>query len=306
MTSAFRVTQRSLTNTSLAGLQANLDRMQRLQEQLSSGKALNRPSDSPTSTVSALRYRAELKRNAQYDRNASDGLAWLGTADNALTDGMSLVRRVRELVLTAANAATDQQGREAIAAEIDTLRDGLLATANTSFLGRPVFAGTASTTTAYDAAGNFLGDSGQVKRTVASGVDVQVNVSGPDAFSFTPVVAGGPSDLFATLSTISTHLRSGNPVDVQTMSTDDLNALDAGFGQMQKALTTVGARYAQVQTMQTRVQSLAVDLTSSLSDVENVDLPKTIMDLQMQQVAYQSALSATAKVIQPSLVDFLR
>lgn len=47
-------------------------------------------------------------------------------------------------------------------------------------------------------------------------------------------------------------------------------------------------------------------LRGSLAQVENIDLPKTIVELQMQQVAYQAALGATAKVIQPTLLDFLR
>jgi flagellar hook-associated protein 3 FlgL len=306
MTANFRITQRSLTATSMRGLQTNLGRMQQLQEQLSSGKAVNRPSDSPSGAVSALRYRADIRRNEQLSRNASDGLAWLGQADTSLTDGLSLVRRVRELVLQGVNASTDQAGREAIANEIDGLRDGMLALANTSYLGRPVFSGNAAGTTAYDTSGTYLGDSGAVVRAVSPGVDVQVNVTGPDAFSFTAVTPGGPTDVFATLAKISADLRAGTPVSVETVRTDDLSALDAGFLKMQQALATVGARYHQVETMRNRNESDAINLTGALGEVESIDLPKTVMELQMQEVAYQSALAATARVIQPSLVDFLR
>ena len=306
MSGNFRITQRSLTTTSMRGLQGNMARMQRLQEQLSSGKAVNRPSDSPSGAVSALRFRADIKRNEQLSRNAGDGLAWLGQADTSLTDGLSLVSRVRDLVLQGVNGSTDQAGRDAIANEIDGIRDGMLALANTSYLGRPVFAGNAATSVAYSATGAYLGDAGAVTRSVSPGVDVQVNVTGPDAFSFAAVTPGGPTDVFATLAKISADLRAGTPVAVETVRTDDLSALDAGFVKMQQALATVGARYHQVETMRNRNDSDAINLSSALGEVESIDLPKTVMELQMQEVAYQSALAATARVIQPSLVEFLR
>jgi flagellar hook-associated protein 3 FlgL len=302
----FRITQRSLTTNTLAGLQGNLARMQRLQEQLSSGKAVNRPSDSPSGAVNALRFRADIRRNEQMSRNASDGLAWLGQADTALSDGLTLTRRVRDLVLQGVNAATDQAGRNAIAAEIEGIRDGMLGLANTTYLGRPVFAGNAGTTSAYDASGAYLGDNGTVVRAVSPGVEVQVNVTGPDAFSFAAVTPGGPTDIFATLTQIADDFRTGTPTSINAVSNDGLAALDAGTQKMQQALATVGARYHQVETMRDRNEAEAINLTSALGEVESIDLPKTIMDLQMQEVAYQAALSATGRVIQPSLVDFLR
>ena len=103
MSSAFRITQRSIATSSLAGLQANLARLQATQAKLSSGKAISRPSDSPTGTMSALRLRTDIDRYDQLDRNAADGLARLGTTDNALTDGLSTLREARNLVVQGTN-----------------------------------------------------------------------------------------------------------------------------------------------------------------------------------------------------------
>ena len=58
--------------------------------------------------------------------------------------------------------------------------------------------------------------------------------------------------------------------------------------------------------MKAKAEEQRVTVTNSLSEVESIDLPKTIMELQMQEVAYKSALGATARVVQPSLLDFLR
>ena len=296
MSSAFRITQRSLATASLAGLQASLARLQETQTRLSSGKAIQRPSDSPTGTMAALRLQADVDRYDQLDRNAADGLARLGTADNALTDGLATLREVRDAVVQGTNASLSANDREALAAQVDGLRQSLLTVANTKYLQQPIFAGTAGSTDAYDANGTYQGDAGSSTRTIAPGVKVAVNIPGQDAF--------GPAgdDIFKLLSDISNDLRT----DPSKLSATDLGQLDAGYLRMQNALSTVGSRYHQIEIMQARNQANQLDTKNQLSDVEGVDLPATTVDLQMQEVAYQAALGATAKAIQPSLVDFLR
>src|SRR5205085_101005 len=79
-----RITQNMMTRSSLASLQANLARTAKLQEQMSTGRVINRPSDSPTGTSTAMRLRGDLAANGQYQRNAQDGVSWLGTIDNTL------------------------------------------------------------------------------------------------------------------------------------------------------------------------------------------------------------------------------
>lgn len=292
---SMRVTQRSLTAGSTANLQLNLARSQRLQEQLSSGRQLNRPSDDPAGTVSSLRLRADLRRGEQLIRNADDGIAWLATADTALTDGLQAIGRVRELALRGINDSMGTEDRAAIAAEVDGLLDHLIGLANTTYLGRPVFGGTGAAAQAYSPTGTYLGDGGAVERTVLDGVDVRVNVTGPEAF-------GPPgADLFAAIRDLALHLRT-DPAQAGA----DVEALDGHTLTVKNALAQVGARYHQVEVMRDRTEVAGLDAKSALAEVESVDLPHTIMELSMQEVAYQAALAATARVLQPSLLDFLR
>jgi flagellar hook-associated protein 3 FlgL len=290
-----RITQRTLNSAVLGNLQGNLDRMQKLQEQLSSGKQIRRPSDSPANTVSALRYRADIRRSEQLQRNASDGLGWLGTADTSLTQSLQVVTGARDLLLRGINASMSPTDRAAMAAEVDVLREHMLTLANTTYLDRPIFAGAAPGTTAYNATGTYQGDTTPVFRTLGDGVSVQVNLDGPTIF--------GPAgaDVFTVLADIADHLRT-SPGDLSA----DLGQLDAAFTRIQDALATVGARYHQVEGMRDRLDAAVVQQNNGLAEVESIDLPKTVLDLKMQEVAYQSALSASARVLQPSLVDFLR
>src|SRR6478735_2488182 len=123
---SFRVTQGTLARGVLEGLQGNLTRLQRTQEQLSSGRRLNRPSDSPVDTVNAMQLRADKQRTQQYSRNIDDGLGWLNTADSALTQTTGYLTRVRQLVVAGSNSSNGPEERAAMADEVDQLRQGLI------------------------------------------------------------------------------------------------------------------------------------------------------------------------------------
>ena len=297
---SMRVTQRSIVYGSTANLQDSLARSQRVQEKLTSGKEIARPSDNPTDVHTALDYRASIRRADQLKRNADDGLAMLGTADTALTDTSNLIKRARDLAVQGANATLNVRDREAIALEIDQLHQQAISLANTAYQGRPLFSGTAAPAaggdTAYTATGAYNGNSGAVMRTVAPGESVQVNLIGTDVF--------GPSgnDLFTTLATLANDLRT-SPASVGTA---DLSAIDTAFTRVTTALASVGARVNRVESIRTQTETTQTQQADRLNAIEAIDIPKTIMELQLQQTAYQAALAATAKVIQPSLMDFLR
>jgi flagellar hook-associated protein 3 FlgL len=295
--SGFRVTERSVATKILSGLNGNLNRLGDIQQKMSSGKEISRPSDSPTGTVLAMRYRSDMATVQQYSRNASDGTAWLNTADTALNDATTQLNRVRDLALqgSSAGAAGSQDAREALATEVDNIRKSMIALSNTRYLDRPVFGGNTAGSLAYDDNGDYQGDDGTVLRTVGDSNRVQVNTSGPTAFG------SGSTQIFAVLASVSDHLRN-DPTSLPA----DLDSIDTAAATLQTSISSVGARLNQVTSMQEAAGLRADSLRGQLSDVEDIDLAKTITDMQLQQSAYQVALSAASKVIQPSLVDFLR
>jgi len=292
-----RITQSMMNSRSVDSLQTSLSRLAKLQEQLSTGRVLNRPSDSPTDTTSAMRIRSSLADVKQYGRNAEDGNGWLSTIDAALTSANDQVMRARDLALQGANeGVAGQPARDALAAEVDQIRAGLVNTANSDYLGRPVFGGVTAGGVAYDAAGTYVGTPGAVNRTVGAGTSVRVDVDGNAAF--------GPagSSVFDHLAALSTALRTGNQAGISA----SITALDADRTQITTTQAEVGSRQNRVESAINAASDGELRLRTSLSDIENADLPKTTVDLQMQQVAYQAALGATSKVIQHSLLDFLR
>jgi flagellar hook-associated protein 3 FlgL len=293
----FRVTERSVATNTLANLQVNLQKNQDLQNQLSSGKLITKASDSPGGAVIAMQTRSDMATLNQYSRNGDDGMGWLNQADTALTSASTQLNRARELVLTglSSGSSSSVQAREAIALEVDNIRGSMIDLANTTYLDRPIFGGTTSGSVAYDDTGLYKGDNGEVNRAIGGNATVRVDTSGDTVFG------AGTGNVFNLLERIADDLRH-NPSALNT----DLADVDTAQKRVQTGLSGVGSRYNQISQMQQAAENRVLDLRSQLSDVEDIDLPKTITELSLQQTAYQAALAATAKVIQPSLVDFLR
>jgi flagellar hook-associated protein 3 FlgL len=290
-----RVTHGSIARNVLANLQGNINRMSDTQQRLSSGKQINRPSDSPAGTASAMEMRAQLASQQQYVRNAEDGMAWLNAADSALQGAGDKVTTARSLVLQGMSAGSGPEARNALAADIRELAESIRVEANTTYLNRPVFAGNSDKGEAFTKSGGFNGDGGQVIRTVGANTKVAVNVDGKVVFG------EGDESIFSVLSTIATKLET-DPGALK----EELDRLDVRAATIRNGLSTVGARSNQLERMRQTADDMALNVSQSLSDVEDIDLPQTITDLQLQQTAYQAALAAGARVVQPSLIDFLR
>lgn len=294
MTAIGRVTHLTVRNSTLANLQTNLQKMADLQAQASSGKTINRPSDDPAGASDMLRLRGEQRMLDQYSRNAADGNSWLSTVDNALTTSLADMRRVRVLTLQGGDAALGETSRIALAEEIDGLKADLLRQANTTYLGRSVFAGTTAAP-AFEDDGTFRGvTGGQVTRTVGDGTTVRVDSTGSAVFG------DGPDSVFARLDSISATLRAGGD------PTDQVDALDEHITAMLTEVASVGARTNQIETAQSRITDQTLTSKTRLSEIEDIDLAQIILDLQTQEVAYKGALGAAAKVLQPTLLDYLR
>ncbi len=295
--STLRLTQNVLVDRSVGRLQLGLSNLARVQERLSTGRQLNRPSDSPTDTTSAMRLRSSLKAVEQHARNAQDGLGRLGLVDQTLFTVSENIGRAREIALQGANTGSlDQNARNALATELDHIRADLLSQANTTYLTRPVFGGVTAGSQAFDATGTFPGVAGAIPRRVGDDVKVDVSVDGRSVFG------DGATSVFAEIEDLATALRSGDHAGVQT----GLAELGARVSTVANAHANVGAAYKRIEQAETTLLSRKLDLTGSLSEVENVDLAEATVDVHLQEVAYQAALAATARVIQPSLLDFLR
>ncbi len=296
-----RITHSTVQRSTLANLQQNLQAAAKLQAQMSSGKKINVPSDDPSGAHDMLRLRAEQRANAQHQRNVADGDAWLATVDSALTASLSVMQRARDLAVRAGSGALGPDAREALAAEVEARRDELLQQAGTTYSGRSVFAGTSAgeaftvDTTTDPREYRWNGTGTAVTRQIGTMSQVRVDADGSAVFG------DGPGSAFAMLDELAATIRSGT-----TDMSAGIDAVDARISAMLEQVASVGARHAQVLGAKDVLAARSVTLTQQLSGIEDVDLAEVILEVQAQEVAYRGALGAAAKVLQPSLLDFLR
>jgi flagellar hook-associated protein 3 FlgL len=290
-----RITSNAMTDTATRQLQANMSQLARLQEQANSQRAFSAPSEDPAAAIAALNLHDEQRRTAQYARNVDDGLAWLTATDSAISSSTALLGRARDLVVQGANEGTmNAASREALAVEIEGLRDELLAQANTSVLGRSVFAGT-SDAPAFDHDYAYSGAPGSaVVRRVSDEASIRVDSDGAAVFGT------GDDSVFALMDRIVADLRAGTGVGARLGEIDDRRTA------MLSAQGAVGVRQAQMERAKEATLHNTVSLEARRAAVEDVDSVEVLVRLQAQELVVQSSLAVTARVLQPSLMDFLR
>ncbi|PYY47332.1 flagellar hook-associated protein 3 [Curtobacterium sp. MCLR17_043] len=290
-----RVTTQMSMAAASARLQAGAARVAELTDQATTLRAIQKPSDDPVGTASSMQVRKEQAAASQYSRNANDAAAWLATTDSALSGVYSVLNNVRDLTVRAANSGTmSDTDRDAFVTQFRSLKADLEARANTTYGTRSVFAGSSTAAVAYDPATGWAASGTDVSRRVGDGTTVRVDTTG------TAVFGSGDDSVFGMIDSIVSDLQNGVNVNAR------IGDVDTALGTVRGAQADVGVRHAAALTAQDSLKSATVSLESRRAGIEDVDLAKAVLDLQVQQTNYQAALAVTAKVLQPTLMDYLR
>ncbi|GAA3338419.1 flagellar hook-associated protein FlgL [Curtobacterium pusillum] len=289
-----RVTTQMSMAAASARLQAGAAKVAQLTDQATTLKNIQRPSDDPAGTASAMQVRKEQAATAQYTRNADDAVGWLATTDSALSSVYSVLNSVRDLTVQAANSGTmSDTDRDAFVTQFQSLKSELESQANTTYGTRSVFAGSSTASTAYDPSTGWASAGTDVSRRIGDGTTVRVDTSG------TAVFGSGGSSVFAMIDSIVSDLQNGVNTNPR------INDVDAAISTVRGAQADVGVRHAAALSAQDSLKSATVSLESRRAGIEDKDLAKAVLDLQVQQTNYQAALAVTAKVLQPTLMDYL-
>ncbi|MCM3743885.1 flagellar hook-associated protein FlgL [Sporosarcina luteola] len=290
-----RVTQSMLSNNMLRNLTTSYNKMGKLQDQLNTGKKVNRPSDDPVVVMKGMGYRMQVDKVAQYQRNLGEVHNWLDSSDDALDKVGSALHRAKELVTSAANGTMSSSDREKVTSELNQLREHIQNLANTKVGDKYIFSGTKTSTALYDGQSYPMPSSNSnaptpfekdVEIEVFDGVSLKVNTNGLAVFKEI-------DDLFASFTVDSDFSKAIADIDKR----------------LDKVLTTrseIGARQNRVEMMENRLSSQEASAKKLMSENEDIDYEKVITDMITQESIHRAALSVGARIIQPSLVDFLR
>ncbi|OXT08737.1 flagellar hook-associated protein FlgL [Thermoanaerobacterium thermosaccharolyticum] len=295
-----RVTNNMLVMNFMSDYNSNLERLQKDQNMLSTGKKVSKPSDDPVAVANTLKIKTEMARNDAYTKNTDDARSWLDLTDTALGQIGDLLQNARELAVQGSNGTLTPNNMQSIAAQVDQIKQQLIQVGNTQYNGRYIFAGYKTDTKPFsDSSNGYAGDDGVILFEIgAGGNTLQVNVTGDKVFD----VTSGTSKLLNVMDNLSNALKSG---DNQTVS----NIIGDIDNQLQNVLAIradAGAKANRIDLTANRLSDDNYNFTALLSKNQDADIAQVITNLKMDENVYRASLASGAMIIQPSLVDFLR
>lgn len=293
-----RITQSMMSNSMLRNLSNSYSDLNKYSEQLSSGKKITKPSDDPVVATKGMGYRTEVRDVAQYKRNLSEAQSWIDNSDSALSNATSALQRLRELAVQASNGTYEEGQRGNIAEEVDQLKEQLATIANTQVNEKYIFNGSATNTAPVtineDGSTTVDFNSNAVNLTLSKGVDVKINVDGGAVFG---------NKLFDDLNNFSAALRSdGSDEDLDQY----IGLIDENINNLVNERADIGARMNRMDLVESRLGDQELSATELMSNNEDAEMEEVIMNLTSQEAVHRAAMSAGARIIQPTLMDFLR
>lgn len=293
-----RVTSNLMNTQALNDIQNVLRRYGKLNEQLTTGKKVRYPSDNATVAARVSDLDSRIREVQRYKSNISLARSYTDMYDSSLQEMSSIYQRVKELSVRGANDSLSDEDRQAIVTEIDKINDHMKSLANSQVSGKYIYGGAESDKAPVDKKGEIqTSPKANIKKSVSvGGYKVDYGLTVYDVFT-----TNSGTSVFKHLDRMKDAIASGNN-----------NAIDREMGAIEdiqrsalKGLAEVGGNDRLLELSESRMEDFEQFNTEFLSKESDADLAKVLTDLSMQQVVMQSALKTTAKIIPPTLVDFL-
>ena len=293
--------------TQLGAIQGNLAKTQ---EQLSTGKQINKPSDMPDKASLVTRLESELARQASYQGNLKAMNTRLQASETALKNTSDVMYRFKELAVQASNDTLSAADRHSIALEMTQLKDQILSLANSQDSnGNYLFAGSrvGQMPFAQDAKGAvvYQGDQSRMVVPVGDNRRMNLNMPGSDAFVHMVRDDGKGNKVGIGFFQALTDL-------VNSVQNVDRPNIQRGIGELDKMQQGISDANAQVGTDMNVVDSqnsvldeITLRLKTTKSDVEDLDYTEAITKMNKDQLALESAQSSFAKISKLTLFSYI-
>jgi flagellar hook-associated protein 3 FlgL len=303
-----RVTNSMLANTVTGDLSASLERLQKYQAQVSSGKRIARASDDPLGTGRSLSLRSSKAEAEQYAKNVDLARTQLNAADASLSSITKILQDAKQTGLSGASSTLFPNQREQLTIQVQAQIDSVLREINAKPGGTYLYSGhrTEVPPVALNPAGTppyaYQGDDGAVSIPVSDTSAVRTNLTARQVLNLGGANDPALPDVLSTLTGLRDSLASGDLGGIQ----DRLKEVERHTGNVVSLRGAMGARGHELELYADRLEDTKLSLDEWISDEENVDMTEALTNLQAEQNVYQASLIATSRIIQPSLADFLR
>lgn len=296
-----RTTFNALFRNTLRDIQRTAADYARAQQVTSSGIRLQRPSDAPSAAATALGARADMRTLDRYRTAADSAESRLMVVDTVLTDILRSVTSAQTRGAAGRSTILTQEQRNALALEVEGVRDAIFSAITTSYRGMFVFSGSDSSVAPYTKVGSavsaYQGDAQVVS------LDVSRSTSAAVTLDAGAMLQGSASqDLFASLDALAADIRSGDMAGIDTR----LGELDAAFERITHTQSRVGATLSALPVEQDRLGQLRRASDTRRAAAEEANLAEAISEMTRAKQAYDAAIAATGTTQRLTLLDYLR
>lgn len=302
-----RITQNMMSNIFVSNLRRQTEGMLQRQEQIATQKRINRPSDDPSGMGRVLAGRSSLAAIGQYIDNIKQGKTRLEYSEKTL-------KFVDELVQQARRIAEEKSGDEVTAAErslaagqVKEIYDQVLQLANSKFGDRYMFSGDQTTTAPFtrddDYSATYHGDGGVFKVPIADNVRIHVDADGRNYFQD---ALNGGVNIFDELRGLINGLENTDLAAGSNQIRASFDPLEGAHAQIMKKRSEAGPKLYRLQATEEHWTNVKNTVQAAIGREEDVDVAQAIIELKNLETAYQSTMAAASRIIQPSLVNFLK
>ncbi len=297
-----RVTLETLVNSTLTSVQKSTSNMSRLQEQISTGKKINRPSDDPAATRKILSLRTDGLRLDQYTSNIQTATSALGFNESTLNTVADALQRIVELTMQGVSDTAGQETRNINAGEINQILDTVLQSANSKRLGSYIFSGTETTTKPFEISRNskgeidnvtYNGNSENIEYNIGPNSNARVNQTGNEIFMNT--------DLFGAVIRVRDNLADGTI----TFARAELDNLETAAQNIRNSIAKAGGIASTLELSSNRIEQTRLSLRETIASSESADIAETILKLTEQQSIFEASLASSSYIFRTSILNYI-
>jgi flagellar hook-associated protein 3 FlgL len=299
-----RITTQMMYSQFNANLQTTADALYKANEQIATGKKLNRPSDDPAAVSSITYEKAQLSTFAGYQDAISSATLLLNATNSALENLHSLIANAKQIGANATSA--NPPDIATFATLVNNVINSTIGVANTKVGDTYIFSGYGTDQPAVNTTTGTLtatATNNLISMQINSGVSVNVNVTANSMIA--SGTAQDTNTIIGAMQALQTAIQTSNQAGIQTA----LTALDTLSASVLSSQSDIGIRQNRISLEKQYLTSRDADVTNSVSDklmLSDVETAKMITDVQQKQTSLQSLRSISSGFLQTSLFDFLK
>lgn len=323
-----RITNASMVRSHLYDTQKNLTNMSKINQQISTGKVINTVSDDPHKAIKIMNMNSEIKYNEKYNYNIDETVGWMNNTDSSLEAVGNLLGEIKETILKVGNGTYSQNEMKSLNADMNEKIKQLADTLNSTHGGKYLFGGSSVDDApitvienpdgsvklefSKDKNGQIIPNTNDLKADISSGVNIDYNVSVGEIFNITDENGNKVNllDEINNLSTLMNDIANGDEQTAQvakeTLMNDTKGKIDTLFDHVVNERTTLGVRVNTAEKIKEFNDENIVNLKAILSQDQDTDVVEKFIELKSAEMIYQASMQVGAKLIQPTILDYIR